>query len=369
MILSDNPSKRFRHNGDRIELPLGETPVPMVVCVADTWLQLNRILSEAQGVFEGLTDPVDNRTTPCIVPAVCAACRAAKAPAFSLATGFGENLVLTADVAFGECGLLDPDLFQIDRRPLGAPEEIRWKPAGGAESIVAWSCQTTGRLQDIGSAAPFSMFADLMGHKTEGRLTFVFAQTRDAQDVGTLAGRYLDGRPLKVELVAEVPDEAVTPAEAPVSLDPEPEAVEETARGYAKDRARLLEQERGRISLSPELLAGWPNPFSDNINIRFTVPRTMKEAFVWGNKDNQPTEIDLEGDVPWSTGQPGVSVKIYNVNGQELVTLHSATEGAGEYTVHWNGTDAYGRKVASGPYFCKLQMDDWSVTRQFVFLR
>ena len=82
-----------------------------------------------------------------------------------------------------------------------------------------------------------------------------------------------------------------------------------------------------------------------------------------------PADVELEGDVPWSGGRPTVSVKIYNVNGQELVTLHSASEGAGEFSVHWNGTDAYGRKVASGPYFCKLQMDDWSVTRQIVFLR
>ncbi len=64
-----------------------------------------------------------------------------------------------------------------------------------------------------------------------------------------------------------------------------------------------------------------------------------------------------------------MSVKIYSLNGQELVTLHSASVGVGEYTVHWNGTDAFGRKVASGTYFCKLQLDDWSVTRRLVFLR
>ena len=73
--------------------------------------------------------------------------------------------------------------------------------------------------------------------------------------------------------------------------------------------------------------------------------------------------------MPWSGGQPGVSVKIYSINGQELVTLHSATLGSGDYTAQWNGTDAFGRKVASGTYFCKLQMDNWSVTRRLVFIR
>ncbi len=95
----------------------------------------------------------------------------------------------------------------------------------------------------------------------------------------------------------------------------------------------------------------------------------MKQAFVWKTDKDKPAEIDLESEVPWSGGQPGVSVKIYSLNGQELVTLHSASVGVGEYTVHWNGTDAFGRKVASGTYFCKLQLDDWSVTRRLVFLR
>ena len=53
----------------------------------------------------------------------------------------------------------------------------------------------------------------------------------------------------------------------------------------------------------------------------------------------------------------------------EMVTLETADLGVGEYTVQWNGTDAFGRQVASGTYFCKLQLDEWSVTRQLVFLR
>ena len=73
--------------------------------------------------------------------------------------------------------------------------------------------------------------------------------------------------------------------------------------------------------------------------------------------------------MPWAAGDPRVSVKIYSLNGQELVTLQSGALGPGEYQVQWDGADAFGRPVASGTYFCKLQLDDWSVTRRLVYLR
>ena len=73
--------------------------------------------------------------------------------------------------------------------------------------------------------------------------------------------------------------------------------------------------------------------------------------------------------MPWSGGKPTVSVKIYSLSGRELRTLHEGSYMTGEVTVYWDGTDAFGRKVASGTYFCKLQMDDWSTTRRVVFMR
>ena len=79
--------------------------------------------------------------------------------------------------------------------------------------------------------------------------------------------------------------------------------------------------------------------------------------------------LDLQMAVPWKSGIPEVSVKIYSLNGQELVTLQSGSLSEGKYTAQWDGSDAFGRQVASGAYFCKLQLDQWSVTRRVVFLR
>ena len=69
----------------------------------------------------------------------------------------------------------------------------------------------------------------------------------------------------------------------------------------------------------------------------------------------------------WSSFRPEVGAKISP--GQELMTLHQDHLADGEVTVQWDGKDSYGRPVASGPYFCKLQMDDWSVTQRIIYLR
>jgi len=376
MILDQDLSTRFVLDRDGLDLSLGDNPVPLAICAADSWMQLNRILGEARRVYEGVTDPFDNRQVHWIVPPACSACKTAGAPVFDLIIDSAAAITLRADISPGQCGLLDPDLFRIGNQPLGTPREIRWLPDGGVESMITWDCMTVERLQDkaFGAEAFFPAFSGLQGHQARGRLKFIFNPLSeglgpDPATATEVVGRYLDGRLLRAVLVTETPKEQTVREDRVSSLDPSPESVEEATRRYAEERERILKSSRHQPSLSSDLLIGWPNPFNDMISIRFTVPRRMKDAFVWNKDEEQPSEIDLEGDVPWSGGQPSVSVKIYSINGQELVTLHSANQAEGEYTVQWNGTDAYGRKVASGTYFCKLQMDDWSVTRRLVFIR
>ncbi|MEN8006248.1 MAG: FlgD immunoglobulin-like domain containing protein [Candidatus Krumholzibacteriota bacterium] len=372
MILDDDSATRFLLEEDRLDLPLGKNPVPLAVCAAESWLQLNRIMGEAQRLYEGMTDPVDNRRAHWIVPPACSMCRSADAPGFDFDRDAEGRSILSADIVPGQCGLLDPDLFRIDGRLLGAPREIRWQPAKGMGATIPWSCSTADHLRDgsLTGAGPYLPLAGLLNHQARGRLEFFFDTPANIPaDPLEISGRYLDGHPFRTNLQVAIPkvsEGSIDPAASPA---PEFETVDEVARGFAEDRARLLNADRHHLSLSPDLLMGWPNPFNDVISIRFTVPGTMREAFVWKDEGEQPTEINLEGAVPWPGGQPGVSVKIYSINGQELVTLHSATLGAGDYTAQWNGTDAFGRKVASGTYFCKLQLDDWSVTRRLVFIR
>jgi flagellar hook assembly protein FlgD len=47
-------------------------------------------------------------------------------------------------------------------------------------------------------------------------------------------------------------------------------------------------------------------------------------------------------------------MKIYNIIGQEVVSLKEATMDAGSYKLQWRGTDQAGKVLGSGIYFVKL---------------
>jgi len=64
-----------------------------------------------------------------------------------------------------------------------------------------------------------------------------------------------------------------------------------------------------------------------------------------------------------------VSLRIYNVSGQEIRTLVDDFQSHGEYRVKWNGKDNFARNVASGIYVYKLVTKDFSRAKRIVFLR
>ena len=50
-----------------------------------------------------------------------------------------------------------------------------------------------------------------------------------------------------------------------------------------------------------------------------------------------------------------VSIRVYNMLGQEIITLLREEQPYGKYSVSWNGLDNYGKQVASGVYFTELK--------------
>ena len=60
---------------------------------------------------------------------------------------------------------------------------------------------------------------------------------------------------------------------------------------------------------------------------------------------------------------------VYDVAGRLVATLLDRRVGAGEASVPWNGTDAAGRRVASGAYVLRLESDAGTATRKVLRLR
>ncbi|HNL25721.1 MAG TPA: fibronectin type III domain-containing protein, partial [bacterium] len=88
------------------------------------------------------------------------------------------------------------------------------------------------------------------------------------------------------------------------------------------------------------LLQNYPNPFNPSTTIRY----------------------DLREDET-------VSLKIYNMLGQEVRTLRKGFQMAGEYRVQWDGRNNAGQVVSSGVYIYRLETKSYRATKKMMFLK
>jgi len=66
---------------------------------------------------------------------------------------------------------------------------------------------------------------------------------------------------------------------------------------------------------------------------------------------------------------PAVSLKVYNILGQEVKTLVEKDQAPGYYSVKWDGRDSLGEEMTSGIYFCRLQAGGFVETKRMLFLK
>ena len=87
-------------------------------------------------------------------------------------------------------------------------------------------------------------------------------------------------------------------------------------------------------------LTNFPNPFSNNTNIKFTLL----------NKSN-------------------TKLIIYDINGKLIKTLINKNLSQGQYSISWNGKDVYGSNVVNGIYFYQLITNQGSATKQMILIK
>jgi hypothetical protein len=120
--------------------------------------------------------------------------------------------------------------------------------------------------------------------------------------------------------------------------------------------------------LSSELLQAWPNPFaaSEGTTIHYVLPTTLGQAFELD--EDQRRRFALSDPPPFGLN-PGVNLRVYNVQGQLVRDLLDTPGAAGEYEIYWDGHDAAQRSVAAGAYFVRMELGDYSVTRRVILLK
>jgi uncharacterized repeat protein (TIGR02543 family) len=84
----------------------------------------------------------------------------------------------------------------------------------------------------------------------------------------------------------------------------------------------------------------YPNPFNANTEIRYQI-----------------------------SGDDHVSLKVFNSQGQEVLTLIDGVQKAGWYGIIWDGRDNVGKDVSSGTYFCRLRAGDFEKTIKMTLIR
>jgi hypothetical protein len=65
----------------------------------------------------------------------------------------------------------------------------------------------------------------------------------------------------------------------------------------------------------------------------------------------------------------GVRLTVYDIAGRVVKTFEPGVERPGRYTVTWDGTNDNGQRIASGVYFCSMEVNGARETGRIVYLR
>ena len=84
----------------------------------------------------------------------------------------------------------------------------------------------------------------------------------------------------------------------------------------------------------------YPNPFNPSTIIQYALPKSSH-----------------------------VTLKIYNMLGQEVKTLLNVNQNAGAKQVQWNGDNNYGSKVASGIYIYMIKADNFYQAKKMILMK
>jgi len=91
-----------------------------------------------------------------------------------------------------------------------------------------------------------------------------------------------------------------------------------------------------KLTLHP----GYPNPFNPAINITFDLPTASH-----------------------------VTLEIFNILGERVITLLSENRAAGRHSLQWNGQNAAGEFAGSNVYFIRLNAGQQLRTQKIILLK
>ena len=119
---------------------------------------------------------------------------------------------------------------------------------------------------------------------------------------------------------------------------------------------------------------GYQTSWTPNLDFMFTQPTSILESAInpeemkllsnFPNPFNPSTTINYE--LP---KQSKVKLTIFDIRGQEVMTLQDVQQEPGNHEIHWSGIDDSGNPVGTGVYICRLQAASYIQTIKMVYLK
>lgn len=99
----------------------------------------------------------------------------------------------------------------------------------------------------------------------------------------------------------------------------------------------------------------------------------VEEEFIpteFSVKQNYPNPFNPTTIIKYEIAEQSiVTINIYNMLGQRIATLLNNEKPAGSFEVVWNGTDDFGKKVASGTYIYRVTAGVNTISKKMVLLK
>jgi hypothetical protein len=249
---------------------------------------------------------------------------------------------------------------QIGGDTASAGNLIAWNHAFGV--LISDSTTKTIRIRYNRMFSNDSLGIDIRGHAQDGIVPPVLEAASPTEVTGRAA--VVGGM---VDLYLAVPDisgygegsqwlaSAIIGTDSSFTLAPEGVSPGDTLtaivtdpRGNSSSFARNIVVDEGtevraQDSLLPNefgLCQNYPNPCNPSTEIIYSLPRAMQ-----------------------------VSLSIYNLLGQEVVTLVRGSQPMGTHRISWDGCDSQGASVSSGVYIYRLNGAESQLSRKLLLLR
>ncbi|MDH4069908.1 MAG: FG-GAP-like repeat-containing protein [Ignavibacteria bacterium] len=197
--------------------------------------------------------------------------------------------------------------------------------------------------------------------------------------IGTVSNMDAIGARIKVKA-------GIVPDEPPVTQTREVVA----GAGFFDDIPRIQTFGLGKAVVAQIVEIAWPSGLTQSIgpllaNQRYEIiepaarvtaihedvpTENMESSALLELRPNYPNPFNPSTTIRYSLGVDSpVSVRVYNMVGQEVATLVDGFQKAGEQSIAWHGVNNFGQAVASGVYFYKIRAGSAVITQKMLFTK